>query len=300
MVQQKNILITGSNGLLGQSLLKNFSGKYVVSGCDLSEESYNMNDLFNIYYPLDITQRDQIQRFFAEHKPEIIINAAAFTDVDRSEEQRDLCWAANVRGVEWIIEAVKEYSPVFVQISTDYVFDGKEGLYRETDKINPISYYGHTKLAAEKIVRSSGLEYIIARTMILYGVGQKVKNNFVLWVIGQLKRGKKIQVVSDQTGNPTLVDNLSEAIYRLLKIREYGVFHIAGSEICTRLEFARRIAKIFKLDDSLIEEISSDQLRQKAPRPINSTFNLNKLSNVLDWLPGGLDESLKKLKSQWE
>jgi dTDP-4-dehydrorhamnose reductase len=298
MVQQKNILITGSNGLLGQSLLKSFSGKNVVSGCDLSEESYNMNDLFNMYYQLDITQRDQIQRFFAEHKPEIIINAAAFTDVDRSEEQRDLCWAANVRGVELIIEAVEDYSPVFVQISTDYVFDGKSGLYRETDKTNPISYYGHTKLAAEKIVRSSGLEYIIARSMILYGVGQKVKNNFVLWIIQQLKRGKKIQVVSDQTGNPTLVDDLSESINRLLKSSEYGVFHIAGSEICTRLEFARKIAKIFKLDDTLIEEISSDQLRQKAQRPMNSTFNLNKLSNVLDWLPGGLNESLKKLKSQ--
>jgi dTDP-4-dehydrorhamnose reductase len=300
MVQQKNILITGSNGLLGQSLLKNFSGKFVVSGCDLSKESYNINDLFNRYYPLDITQRDQIQRFFAEHKPEIIINAAAFTDVDRSEVQRDLCWAANVRGVELIIEAVEEYSPVFVQISTDYVFDGKSGLYRETDKTNPISYYGHTKLAAEKILRSSGLEYIIARSMILYGIGQKVKNNFVLWVIEQLKGGKKIQVVSDQTGNPTLVDDLSESIYRLLMSREYGVFHIAGREICTRLEFARRIAKVFKLDNTLIEEISSDQLKQKAPRPINSTFNLNKLSNVLDWLPGGLDESLKKLRSLLE
>jgi dTDP-4-dehydrorhamnose reductase len=300
MVQQKNILITGSNGLLGQSLLKSFSGKYVLSGCDLSDESYNMNDLFNTYYQLDITQRDQIQRFFAEHKPEIIINTAAYTDVDRSEEQRDICWAANVRGVELIIEAVEEYSPVFVQISTDYVFDGKSGLYRETDKTNPISYYGHTKLAAEKIVRSSGLEYIIARSMILYGVGQKIRNNFVLWLIEQLKREKKVQVVSDQTGNPTLVDDLSESIYRLLKSREYGVFHIAGSEICTRLAFARRIAKVFKLDDTLIQEISSDQLKQKALRPINSTFNLNKLSNVLDWLPGGLDESLKKLKSQLE
>jgi dTDP-4-dehydrorhamnose reductase len=191
-----------------------------------------------------------------------------------------------------------DYSPVFVQISTDYVFDGKSGSYRETDATNPVSYYGHTKLAAEKIIRSGGLEYIIARSMILYGHGQKVRNNFVTWVIQQLKSGNVIKVVNDQRGNPTLVDDLSEAIKRLLEKEEYGIFHISGNEVCSRYEFAQDIVEVFGLDGKLIEEVDSSQFKQAAPRPVNSSFNLDKLSNTLDWLPGGIQESLIKLKSQ--
>jgi len=105
-------------------------------------------------------------------------------------------------------------------------------------------------------------------------------------------------VVNDQRGNPTYVDDLSESILRLLVMREYGLFHIAGNEICSRIEFAQKIAEVFGLDSSLIQEIRTSELNQKAPRPMNSTFNLDRLSNVLDWLPGNLDQSLKSLKMQ--
>jgi dTDP-4-dehydrorhamnose reductase len=300
MTDRKKILITGSNGLLGQSLVKIFRDEYFVIGCDLTGESLNSNNPENEYYQLDLTQRDKIQKFFSKIKPEYIINTAAFTNVDKSEEKRDLCWTTNVRSVEILVEAVMDYLPVFVQISTDYVFDGKSGSYRETDATNPVSYYGHTKLAAEKILRTSGLEYIIARSMILYGHGQKVRNNFVTWVIQQLKSGNKIKVVNDQRGNPTLVDDLSEAIRRLLEKEEYGIFHISGNEVCSRYEFAQKIVEVFDLDGKLIEEVDSSQFKQAAPRPVNSSFNLDKLSNTLDWLPGGIEESLIKLKSQFK
>ena len=199
-----------------------------------------------------------------------------------------------------MIEAVSDFSPIFVQISTDYVFEGKTGMYKESDETNPASYYGHTKLAAEKIIRGSGLEYIIARSMVLYGKGEKIRNNFVTWVIKQLENKKKIQVVNDQKGNPTLVDDLSEAIYRLIDKKEYGIFHIAGNENCSRFEFAQKIAKVFELDSTYIEEISGDKFKQQAPRPENSSFNLDKLNNTLDWLPGGVNESLSRLKTMWE
>jgi dTDP-4-dehydrorhamnose reductase len=136
--------------------------------------------------------------------------------------------------------------------------------------------------------------------MILYGHGQKVRNNFVTWVIQQLKSGNKIKVVNDQRGNPTLVDDLSEAIRRLLEKEEYGIFHISGNEVCSRYEFAQKIVEVFDLDGKLIEEVDSSQFKQAAPRPVNSSFNLDKLSNTLDWLPGGIEESLIKLKSQFK
>jgi dTDP-4-dehydrorhamnose reductase len=298
MADSRKILVTGSNGLLGQAMVRMFKEDYFVMGCDLTGESFNKNFPEHEFFQLDLTQRDKVRKFFSNTKPDVIINTAAFTDVDQSEEKRDLCWTTNVRSVEILVEIVLEYAPVFVQISTDYVFDGKSGSYRETDATNPVSYYGHTKLAAEKILRSSGLEYIIARSMVLYGHGQKVRNNFVTWVIQQLKNGSKIKVVNDQWGNPTLVDDLSEAIKRLLEKEEYGIFHVAGNEVCSRYEFAQKIIDVFGLDSSLMEEVNSSQFKQPAPRPVNSSFNLDKLSNTLDWLPGKLEESLLKLKIQ--
>jgi dTDP-4-dehydrorhamnose reductase len=298
MADPKKILITGSNGLLGQSLVKLFREDYFVFGCDLTGESFNSKFPENEYLQLDLTQREKVQKILLRIKPEIIINTAAFTDVDKCEEKRDLCWATNVRSVEILVEAVSDISPVFVQISTDYVFDGKSGSYRETSETKPVSYYGQTKLAAEKIIRSSGLEYIIPRSMVLYGTGQKIRNNFVTWVIQQLKSGNKIKVVNDQRGNPTLADDLSDAIMRLLEKEEYGIFHVSGKEVCSRYEFAQKIIDVFDLDGKLVEEVDSSRFIQAATRPVNSSFNLDKLGNTLDWLPGGLEESLIKLKEQ--
>ena len=298
MADPKKVLITGSNGLLGQAMVKLFRDDYFVFGCDLTGESFNTKFPENEYLQLDLTQREKVQNILSGIKPEIIINTAAFTDVDKSEEKRDLCWTTNVRSVEILVEAASDISPVFVQISTDYVFDGKSGSYRETSETKPVSYYGQTKLAAEKIIRGSGLEYIIARSMILYGSGQKIRKNFVTWVIQQLKSENKIKVVNDQRGNPTLADDLSEAIRRLLEKEEYGIFHISGTEVCSRYEFAQKIIDVFDLDGKLIEEVDSSSFKQTAIRPVNSSFNLDKLSNTLDWLPGGLEESLLKLKEQ--
>lgn len=300
MADLKKILVTGSNGLLGQAMVKIFRNDNYVIGCDLTGESFNTKFPENEYLQLDLTQREKVQKSLSKIKPDIIINTAAFTDVDKCEEKHDLTWTTNVRSVEILVEAVSEFSPIFVQISTDYVFDGKSGSYRETSETNPVSYYGKTKLAAEKVIRGSGLEYIIARTMVLYGNGQKVRNNFVTWVIQQLKSGSKIKVVNDQRGNPTLVDDLAEAIKRLLEKDEYGIFHVSGREVCSRYEFAQKIIDVFDLDVKLMEEVDSSIFKQPAPRPVNSSFNLDKLSNTLDWLPGGLEESLIKLKAQLE
>ena len=298
MANLKKVLITGSNGLLGQTLVKIFRNDYFVIGCDLTGSSFNTRFPENEYFQLDLTRREKVQKNLLEIKPDIVINTAAFTDVDKSEEKRDLCWTTNVRTVEILVESVSDFSPVFVQISTDYVFDGKSGAYRETSKTNPVSYYGQTKLAAEKVVRSSNLEYIIARTMVLYGNGEKVRNNFVTWVIQQLKSGNKIKVVNDQRGNPTLVDDLSEAIKKLIEKEEYGIFHVSGRDVCSRYEFAQKIIEVFDLDRKLMEEVEGSLFNQAAPRPVNSSFILDKLSNTLDWLPGGLEESLSKLKAQ--
>jgi len=294
----KKVFVTGANGLLGQALIRRFSQTIPVAGCDLQADAYAGDRYSYKYYKADITRRNELEPVLSAERPDVIINTAAYTDVDRSETEKELCWLCNVHGLEVIIDSIRSFSPLLVQLSTDYVFNGKEAPYRENDQTQPLGYYGHTKYMAERLVKSSKLEYIIARSMILYGQGRQVKPNFALWVINQLKTGQPVRVVTDQTGNPTFIDELAEALFRLIQGEEYGVFHIAGQEVCSRYEFAVRIADVFELDRSLIRPVSTAELAQKAPRPMNSAFSLDKLFNTLDWLPAKINESLLVLKSQ--
>jgi dTDP-4-dehydrorhamnose reductase len=298
MSKLKKVLITGANGLLGQYLVAKFRKDYHVVACDLTSENFNSINPPHEYHSIDLTNRANVRKFLGDQIPEIIIHAAAFTNVDNCEDQRELCWATNVKSLEIMIETSKAFAPLFVHISTDYVFDGKSAPYRESDDPKPLGYYGLSKYSSEKVVRASNLEYIIARTQVLYGNGQRIRPNFVTWVIDQLKNNKNIKVVVDQKGNPTYADDLAYAIHRLIKKKEYGIFHISGRESCNRYEFACKIADTFKLAQKLITSITTEQLKQKALRPQDSTFILDKLSNSLDWLPGGLEESLGKLKQE--
>jgi dTDP-4-dehydrorhamnose reductase len=294
----KKVIITGSNGLLGQAAVSLFRQHYEITGCDLAKDADESIPAPHQYVSLDLTDRNRVNDVFTDLKPDVIINTAAYTDVDRCETENEICWSSNVRAVENILEVCTAFSPVFVQISTDYVFNGTSPPYRETDTPKPLGYYGLSKFAAEKAVRSSKLEYIIARTMILFGTGKRVRLNFATWVIDQLIKKNRIRVVDDQVGNPTYADDLAEALLRLLKKEEYGLFHIAGNEICNRYEFACKIADIFNLDRNLIDSIKTSELGQKAVRPMNSSFVLEKLENTLDWLPSKLNDALKRLKSR--
>ncbi len=296
----QKILITGINGLLGQSLVRKFNKTYHIYGCDLGAFFVGQDEYSIDYSVLDLTKRNDVLKFFSANRPDIIINAAAYTNVDGCENDREICWNVNVKSIELIEEAVKKIKPLFVHISSDYVFDGISGSYRETDEAKPLGYYGQTKLSSEKIVRNSDLEYIIVRSQVLYGAGINIRTNFAYWVVDQLKAGKKIKVVDDQIGNPTFVDDLSEGISRLIEKEEFGLFHVCGNEVCSRYEFALKISQIFNLDSSLIIKATTKDLGQKAPRPMNSSFKMDRLYNTIDWLPGNLDVSIQKYKSQLE
>ena len=294
----KKVVVFGSNGLLGQNLVTRFNSDYDVTGCSLEASSYVTADI--PYLKVDMINRSEITEFLLSSKPDIIINAAAYTDVDGSEKNRELCWNTNVRAVENIIDAAESFKPLLVQISSDYVFDGSMGDYREMDTTNPNGNYSRSKMAAENIVTASNLEYIIARTQVLYGTGNNVRLNFATWVVSRLKNKQDIKVVSDQVGNPTYIDDLSESIFRLIDKKEYGLFHIAGSEKISRYDFARKIAEVFSLDESFIEKITTEQLQQAAPRPMNSTFIIDKLVNRIDWEPGDIESGLKRLKEKMD
>lgn len=268
------MLVVGSNGLLGQKVVECFRNHFRVFTCSVEDHPFVHSDI--PYHPVDITRKDQVEEIFARVKPEIVFNAAAYTHVDRAEEERELCYAVNVTGVHHLAQACTKNGSKLVHISTDYVFDGRKGDYQETDEPNPLGYYGWSKLAGEKEVEKSGCPFLIARTAVLFGHGVRVQINFATWVFNQLRKGKEIRVVDDQIGNPTLAENLATAIAKLLQKNAEGLFHLAGAEPISRYHFALAIAKTFDFDPGLIQRIHSQDFPQKAPRPMNASLNVEK------------------------
>ncbi len=291
------VLIFGSNGLLGQNLIRHFYGKHEIYGASFEDENYIPEYNFP-YYTIDLTDRLGVAELINNVQPEIIVNAAAYTNVDGCEDDPETCWNVNVRGVENIIDASGRLHPILVHVSTDYVFDGEDGPYTEDDTPNPQGNYARSKYNAEKAVTGSDLEYIIARTQVLFGAGKKIRPNFATWVIEQLSQKKKIRIVDDQIGTPTYAPDFCEAIDRLLQNEAYGLFHVSGGEIISRYDFALKIAEVFDLDASLIERIKTADLKQKAPRPRNSSFRIYKLINYTGWEPHSLTEALQLLKKE--
>jgi dTDP-4-dehydrorhamnose reductase len=269
----KRILICGANGLLGQrlSLMLSTQTDYEVLNTSI-ERSFVFDNILFDYNQLDITNRSDVKSLASSFQPDVIFNAAGATNVDWCESNREEAWKANVTAVENLVDAARKVGAKLIHVSTDYVFDGKNGPYDEEAKPHPIGYYGKTKLAGENAVRSSEIQYTILRTIVLYGNGIGVKPNFPLWVINSLKSGKQINIVDDQIGNPTYVSDLALAMIKSFELNRLGIFHIGGSEQLSRFDFALQIADVFSLDRSLIRCIKTSDLHQASPRPMLSGF----------------------------
>ncbi len=173
-----------------------------------------------------------------EEQPTKIINAAAYTNVDGAEEDRDLCWLVNVIAMENLVYAARRVHASIYHISTDYVFNGQNGPYKETATPNPLGFYGQSKLAAEQVLKGSPLNYTIARTMVLYGISENKRPDFVGWLVNKLRNGDSVHIVTDQIGNTTFSDDLARALWELIRTTYHGIVNIAGRDIISRYDFA--------------------------------------------------------------
>jgi len=297
--EPRRVLITGSNGLLGQKLadLLTQSQSYSVHLTSSQEEPVLAADPA-VFTRLDITDRRAVAGLVDRVTPSVIVNTAAMTNVDRCETNREQAWRTNVQGVENLVHAAKLTGAHIVQVSTDYVFDGRNGPYAEDDRPNPLSYYGRTKLASENLLRTSGVNHTIVRTMVLYGQARRVKVNFALWLVRELQAGKSVRVAEDQVGSPTLADDLAFGIVRIIELNRQGVYHLSGPDVISRLEFARRLARVFRLDAKLIGAVKTAELNQAAPRPLKSGFIILKAATELNVSMSGSESGLKILKNQ--
>ena len=294
---KQKVLVIGANGLLGQKIVETFLDDFEVHGIGRKNKPSLEFDKFN-YTVCDITNREQILELVRTFEPHFIVNSAAYTNVDGCEDEKEDCWKINVVGVENLANTAKRFGIHVVHMSTDYVFDGVEGNYDEESRPKPLGYYGRTKLAAENALISSGIDCAIVRTMVLFGIGIDLNHNFVTWTIEKLTKGESIEIVDDQFGHPTLVDDLAKAILKIVDLKKTGIYNIAGSECMSRFELAQKIAEVFDLNSSLIHSIKTKDLNQKAPRPLNSSFDLNKTLKELGFQLSDVEKGLQTLRQQ--
>lgn len=296
----KKIIITGSNGLLGQSLvnlLMQEKEKYRVVGFSRGVNRANRKDFK--YESFDITDKKKLFENLKKHKPNFIVNTAAMTNVDACEQYKEECEAINVKLVENLKEYAKQSSIHIIHISTDFIFDGKNGPYSETDKPNPLSYYGLSKLKSEEILIKSDLKYTILRTILVYGkVNNMSRNNIVLWIIEMLKNKKEITIVNDQFRMPTYVEDLAKACKSVIDKKATGTFNVSSSKLLSIYQIATQVAEVFKLDETLIKPISSATLNQRALRPAKTGFILEKTKKELNLEFNKFKEDLQIFKEK--
>ncbi|MEO9483105.1 MAG: SDR family oxidoreductase [Ekhidna sp.] len=293
------ILVTGANGLLGQKLIKLYSDRANVDVIATGKGEDRNPSGTHTYKELDITSKDEVLKVLGDLVPDVVINTAAMTHVDQCELDPVSCHQLNVAAVSHLIVACEKAGAFLIHLSTDFIFDGKDGPYREEDLPNPLSKYAESKLESEQLLKDSGLKYAIVRTMLVYGVVHDMsRSNIVLWVKKSLEEKKQIKVVNDQWRTPTLAEDLAKGCALIAQKRAEGVFHISGKDMLSPYDMATATADFFGLDRSLIEEVDGSIFTQPAKRPARTGFILDKAKKELGYEPVTFNEGLAILKSQ--
>lgn len=238
------------------------------------------------YIDVDLSSGSEVIAAIRKEHPTHIIHSAAITQVDVCETDHEKCWLNNVIATENLLEAASELNAWFQYISTDFVFDGEGGPYRENDQPNPVNFYGRSKHAAEQIVQNSGLDCSIVRTVLVYGTGKGLsRGNIVLWVKNKLENGEAIRVVNDQWRTPTLVEDLALGCSLIVEKEALGIFHISGKDYVTPYEIALKTAGIFNLDKGLISPTNASEFVEEGKRPLKTGFDITKARQQLGMSP---------------
>lgn len=285
------LLITGGGGLMGSKVaeLAALQGHEVFFG--YHHEHPKSGHGKGIKF--DLMDHASIVEAIRSSRPEVVIHAAALTDVDRCEIDRDMAYSVNVLGTKVLCEAAREVGAFTIYTSTDYVFDGNRGMYSEEDKVNPINYYGYSKLLGEAYCDA------IARTCVIFGARPASgKINFALWIIDRLTKGEPVKVVTDQYVTPTLNTNLARMVLELASRKLKGIYHLSGATRISRYDFACELARAFGLDEGLINPSRMTDMKWAARRPADSSLDTSKAMRCLNEKPMVVREALRTLKAE--
>ena len=293
------ILFTGSNGLLGQKIatatLKYPQHEFLAT----ARGENRVVALGNARYAsMDITVETQVMDVVTSFAPDVIIHGAAMTNVDECEEKKEEAYALNVKGTSNIAQAAVYVGAHVVHISTDFIFDGKNGPYTEQATPNPISYYGETKLEAEKIIQNLS-SWSILRTVLVIGMAEDLsRSNIVLWAKGALEKGQAINVVDDQFRTPTLAEDLAQGALLAADQQAQGIFNISGPDFMSIYKLVEAVSNHFNLSMDTVTKVSSLTLNQAAKRPPITGFDISKAREKLGYNPHNFSEALVLISKQ--
>lgn len=291
------ILITGSNGLLGQKIVRQLLKRKITFLATSQDENRNPECPTEFYSSLDITKSEEIYLIVKSFQPTAIINTAAMTNVDECEEEKVQCQKINVEAVKFLHDISAKNNIHFIHLSTDFVFDGLNGPYKENDERNPLSIYARSKADSEDILTQSNFKnWTILRTIIVFGQGKNLsRSNIVLWAKDALQKEQELKIVDDQFRAPTWADDLAWACIQTALLNAKGIYHISGPETFSIFEMVQRIAKFYGANKNLVVAVSSITLNQKAKRPLRTGFILDKAKKELGYKPLSLEEALAKI-----
>jgi dTDP-4-dehydrorhamnose reductase len=294
------VLITGSNGLLGQKLVERFRSE---GGHEIIATSFSENIAFNKdgyrFELMDITNPAEVEYILNRYEPEVILHTAGLTQVTHCEKNQEEAWRTNVEATETLAKASNKHGSHFILLSSDFVFDGRKGPYKETDATGPVNYYGQTKLEAEKIAGKISKSLSIVRTCLVYGTNFKMnRSNFLLWVKHCLGESERIKINNDQWRTPTLAEDLAEACAIIANTKAKGIYHISGAENVRLLDYAYTIADFYKLDKEFITEVTSSELAETGLRPLKSGLLIDKAVSELGFSPHNIIEGLEIITKQ--
>lgn len=265
-----DILVIGGSGLVGANVVKQArqAGHSVVG-------TYNSEQSTTASIKLDKRDEDAMAEVFETVRPDVVVDTAAFDDVDACETQRETAVETNVFGSYNAATAADSIGAQYITFSTDYVFPGfpDEAPYSESSRVSPINFYGRTRLAGEQLARVTP-EWTVLRTSVIYGLASP---NFATWALSELRAGNDVDIVDNQISTPTYAPELARATLHIATESETGLYHATGSEMLSRYSFTVLLAETYGLDTNLITPVSTSELGQKAPRPKNTALDSTKL-----------------------
>lgn len=247
------------------------------------------------YHEADLTSSYAMENILTTKQPDVVVHAGAMTQVDDCEKQQNVCFEVNVQATAHLLLLAEQYAKHFIFISTDFVFNGEAGNYREDDMPKPVSWYGFTKVQAESTVETSEIPWCIVRTCLVYGnTLAGTRNNIINWVKENLEQGREIKVVSDQVRTPTYVEDLATGVMLIIRKKATGIFHISGKDVLTPYDMALATADHLHLDKQLIKRVDASIFSQPAKRPLKTGFNISKAREELGFEPVSFQEGMMR------
>lgn len=287
-------MVTGANGFLAQHLCVFLSDKgfQTIAVSRGPRKIPLSNNIF--YYDLELTNVSSVADFIHNHQPDVLIHAAAMSKPDECNNNQEKCILQNVTVTENLVYLVKKYAIHFIHISTDFIF-GENGPHHEDQLPDPLNFYGESKLMAENIIKKVLTDFTIVRPVFIYGaVWEGLRLSFIQWVQQNLQNGQAIKVVNDQQRTPTWAEDICAGIYQIIVLKKYGIYHLAGKDICTPYSMALTVAKVLNLDSQLIIEVDSTSFPEPVRRAKQSGLTIQKAVHELNYQPHSFEEGVRK------